>query len=141
MKEQESVLCYVSLPWAYFTTANLSQQWGDDWNDAPYEHNAGQPYEWAPYMAENGIQPYSITKVAFDAYNLLTPDYGTININYSVEGINAGVIPWLRHDNPKWCKHRVIIPAGTTLQEFIRLIHETGGQVYIATKADGQVEP
>jgi hypothetical protein len=39
------VLCYVDGPWAYFTTQPLREQWGDDWSDAPYEHNAGPPYE------------------------------------------------------------------------------------------------
>lgn len=38
-------LCYVKGSFAYFTTQELSKQWGDDWNDAPYEHNAGEPYE------------------------------------------------------------------------------------------------
>jgi hypothetical protein len=38
------VLCYVDGCWAFFTTKPLSEQWGDDWNDAPYEHNAGRPY-------------------------------------------------------------------------------------------------
>jgi hypothetical protein len=37
-------LCYVSGSFAWFTTQELSKQWGDDWNDAPYEHNAGSPY-------------------------------------------------------------------------------------------------
>lgn len=40
----EPVLCYISKPWAYFTTQKLEDQWGDDWDDAPYEHNAGEPY-------------------------------------------------------------------------------------------------
>ncbi len=37
-------LCYVEGSWAYFTTQELKNQWGDDWNDTPYEHNAGDPY-------------------------------------------------------------------------------------------------
>ena len=37
-------LCYVSGCFAYFTSKDLTEQWGDDWNDAPYEHNAGEPY-------------------------------------------------------------------------------------------------
>lgn len=41
---QVPVLCYVEGCWAFFTTKPLSDQWGDDWNDAPYEHNAGRPY-------------------------------------------------------------------------------------------------
>ena len=41
---KEPVLCYVEGNWAYFTTKDLDKQWGDDWDDAPYEHNAGTPY-------------------------------------------------------------------------------------------------
>ena len=37
-------LCYIDNCWAYFTTQPLDKQWGDDWDDAPYEHNAGEPY-------------------------------------------------------------------------------------------------
>ncbi|OGN14800.1 MAG: hypothetical protein A3J47_00270 [Candidatus Yanofskybacteria bacterium RIFCSPHIGHO2_02_FULL_43_22] len=40
----EPVLCFVEGNTAYFTTQELSKQWGDDWNDAPYEHNAERPY-------------------------------------------------------------------------------------------------
>ena len=39
-----TALCYVAGNFAYFTTKPLSEQWGDDWDDAPYEHNAGTPY-------------------------------------------------------------------------------------------------
>lgn len=39
-----AVLCYVDGQRAYFTTAKLADQWGDDWDDALYEHNAGEPY-------------------------------------------------------------------------------------------------
>jgi hypothetical protein len=40
-----TILCYATATWAFFTTRSLKEQWGDDWNDAPYEHNAGDPYE------------------------------------------------------------------------------------------------
>lgn len=30
---------------AYFTDIDLKDQWGDDWDDAPYEHNAECPYD------------------------------------------------------------------------------------------------
>lgn len=45
----EPRLCYVDgldTLTAFFTTRPLAEQWGDDWNDAPYEHNAGRPYRW-----------------------------------------------------------------------------------------------
>jgi hypothetical protein len=32
--------------WAYFTTRPLSEQWGDDWGDVPYEHNASPPNQY-----------------------------------------------------------------------------------------------
>ena len=41
---KEPVLCYVDEPWAFFTTQELSKQWGDDWDHSPYEHNAEEPY-------------------------------------------------------------------------------------------------
>ena len=31
--------------YAYFTPISLDKQWGDDWNDTPFEHNAGIPYD------------------------------------------------------------------------------------------------
>ena len=37
--------------WAFFTPM-FERQWGDDWNDAPYEHNAGYPYD--DYRDETG---------------------------------------------------------------------------------------
>ena len=29
----------------FYFTDNMSKQWGDDWNDAPYEYNAEVPYD------------------------------------------------------------------------------------------------
>ena len=44
-------LCYVdqedeysSITTLYFTN-DMEKQWGDDWDDAPYEHNSESPYE------------------------------------------------------------------------------------------------
>lgn len=33
-KPQDFKLCYVDDGFAYFTTKPLTEQWGDDWNDA-----------------------------------------------------------------------------------------------------------
>ena len=49
-------LCYVpniddgdlSCAILWFTTQPADLQWGDDWNDAPWQHNAGNPYAWTP---------------------------------------------------------------------------------------------
>lgn len=119
------VLCYVSLPWCFFTTRELSKQWGDDWNDAPYEHNAGEPYPPSRSDIEKG-DTWEIIRVAVRT-QLNTPDGLTINSRYSVQLINQGVTPWLRdrHGNSG-----TRIMAGCSLLDFQRVIIETGGEVY-----------
>ena len=118
--------------WAYFTTRKLSEQWGDDWNDAPYEHNAGRPYEFHEHDRKEGREPWQIVKVAFDG-GFETPAEGHNNSPWSVEQINAGAVAWLRTDSYRTTKP-VIIPAGVTIERFCELIHEGGGTVYLANK-------
>ena len=117
------VLCYVAANVAYFTTQALADQWGDDWNDAPYEHNAGTPY--SPYRsamttrenvkpnhrvigetasgfievsqyAEDGTPQWVIHEVRFLPGNLSTPDDHHANSPWCVQDINAGKHPWLK---------------------------------------------
>lgn len=120
-------LCYVREPWAYFTTAPLDKQWGDDWNDAPYEHNAGCPYD--SYREGEQEIPCKIIQVAYDG-ELQAPCYHHTNSPYSVERINQGAIPWL--STPSYEKEAVFIHAGVTLEEFRALIAKAGGKVYEA---------
>jgi hypothetical protein len=120
--EERFKLCYVDLPWCYFTTQELGKQWGDDWNDAPYEHNAGPPY------TGDG---WEIRKVAIDA-ELSTPRDGYTNSPFSVEQINGGAIAWLYA--PSWADNpNINIHAGTTLPEFRKQIALAGGKVYEET--------
>lgn len=107
-------LIYVEESWAYF--GDLDEAWGDDWDDAPYEHNAGTPYEFA-------------FKVAFDG-PWETPSSNVINSEWSVEAINAGRVPWLRTDRYDR-RPDVSIPAGVTVSEFRRLIEEGGGHLFV----------
>jgi hypothetical protein len=112
------VLCYVDGPTAFFTTLPLDQQTGDDWNDAPYEHNAGTPYEWAEHR---GVPRYEIVEVAFTG-DWLVPSDGYSNCPYCVDDINAGAIAWLRSEG----RPMVVIPAGTTLTRFKELLEKAG---------------
>lgn len=121
MNNDNLVLCYVKEPWAYFTDQPLDKQWGDDWNDAPYEHNAGEPY-----CHDDG----RIIKVAYYA-ELVTPCDGLLNSIFSVQAINAGQIAWLRTNS--WSSKQIAIPAGTTLATFRKLVADAGGEVYEAT--------
>lgn len=122
-------LCYCEESWAWFTTCPLEEQWGDDWNDVPWEHNAGYPYEWREEYSERGIDPYNIVQVAWEGPYIL-PNHEHINSPYSVQMINRGDIAWLR---PSWHSLKNVKPihAGTTLEEFVKRVKEAGGRVYL----------
>ena len=114
----EFKLCYVEDNFAYFTRKELHEQWGDDWNDAPYEHNAGRPY----YDNED-----EILMVAYRA-DLQSPCDNFCNSPYSVQDINNGAVAWLydRHGDSN-----VAIHAGCGVEEFIDKVHKANGCVYI----------
>ena len=125
----DPVLCYVEGNWAYFTTQKLEDQWGDDFDDAPYEHNAGPPYEFNKVDSDRGKDPWTITKVAFDG-GFYTPCDSHNNSPYSVEQINSGVVPWLND----WKSDGIVIYAGTTLSQFCELVRKAGGTIYMEVK-------
>lgn len=116
---------------AFFTEKDVTEQWGDDWNDAPYEHNAEYPYEYDYDAPEQGVEngrgiypKITIKRVYFelDFYNV--PRSGYLNSPYSVENINRGVVAWIWNDNFK-------LFAGTTMEEFIDTIQDNGGKIYV----------
>lgn len=114
------ILCYVRNGKAYFTDQPLDKQWGDDWDDAPYEYNAGPPY------TDAGVQ---ITCLYFEGL-FLTPDDGHTNSPWSVEMINRGEVAWLRSDGGT----SPPIMAGTTMEDFIARIRAAGGKVFVELK-------
>lgn len=137
-KSNELKLCYVDGNFAYFTTQELSEQWGDDWNDAPYEHNAGWPA--TPFRHykggcdclackrdwnEDGTPKWIIKKVAFDGPFDLPCD-GYHNSPYSVQEINAGAVAWLYHEDSN-----TSIMAGTSIDDFMKLVIDAGGRLYV----------
>lgn len=118
-------LCYVDGAFAWFTS-HFEDEWGDDWNDAPYEHNAGYPYGYHYTKLKESV-PHALIKVAFDG-PFDRPNSNHINSPYSVEGINAGLVPWL----VVWpVKPGKIIRGGATLQEFIDFVERNEGAVYL----------
>ena len=126
MKEK---LCYIEGNFAYFTTQDLKDQWGDDWDDAPYEHNAGEPYEWD---AERHEDRWEISKVAFECHNLNTPCDFCSNSQWAVVDINAGKIAWL--STSRGVGEQVVIPAGVSIEEFAWLVKIAGGKIYYKEK-------
>lgn len=120
-------LCYVKRNFAYFTSIPLELQWGDDWNDAPYEHNAGEPYyDHRPNPGASYID-HSILKVAYDG-NFEEPRDSFSNSSYSVEQINKREVPWLK----SWLKEdELTVWGGDSLDTFIEVVTKGGGNVYI----------
>ena len=155
-KPEDFKLCYLTDIFAYFTTQELSKQWGDDWDDAPYEHNAGEPYKpcWhnepnnLNYVHRGPVEPgelckgkcciddwnddgtpkWEILKIVYEISSLCLPNHGCNNSDYSVESINSKRVPWLYSLDGK-----EKIYAGTTLKNFINKINELGGQIYYPT--------
>ena len=134
-------LCYVDGHKVYFTTKDVTEQWGDDWDDAPYEHNAGTPYEPGYYhyttgsvkdardWNEDGTPKFEVLGFMISS-DLIEPKENHCNSPYSVQDINRGEIAWLR--SPSWVaeENRINIMAGTTFPEFLELISKSGGDVY-----------
>lgn len=144
----ELKLCYVEGSWAYFTSQPLEEAWGDDWNDAPYEHNAGSPYYWRPKqyavkdpatdnfvrwedLPEDEQSPkWEIVKVAWEG-PFETPDERVLNSGYSVQMINRGDVAWLRPSS--WVDSSVRpILAGTSYNDFIDMVRAGGGEVFVS---------
>lgn len=127
MPSDEFRLCYVDEPWAYFANVEPTEMWGDDWNDAPHDCNAGMPY------VREGQQ---VVKVAYDA------DLQTVGTNHlshygyvSAQDINEGRAPWLIQPSyglPQFPKPLREVHAGITLGNFKLLAREVGGTVYVA---------
>ena len=103
--------------YAYFTTIPLDKQWGDDWDDAPYEYNAEIPYD-GYYEGDERVET-EIVRVPFyvpydGGWSIMFPrDWGGDNSPFSVQHINGGAVAWL-YDT----KTKTAIIAGCTPQEF-----------------------
>jgi hypothetical protein len=132
-------LCYIEKSFAYFTTQDLDKQWGDDWDDAPYEHNAGTPY--TPHIHyftadrqekvetdwnADGTPKWEIVKIAFCSVAETPAQMSFVGSSqYSVKQINAGLTPWLTsREHNKW------LFAGVSINSFVKFIEESGGEVF-----------
>jgi len=122
-------LCYVDDQWAYFTTQDLDKQWGDDWNDRPYEHNAGTPYDW---REGNDESEWKIIKVAFCGDFESPAGMAGCNSKFCVQEINAKLTPWLIADY--YSKAGKPLFAGVTVDEFKKFIIDNGGETYEKSK-------
>ncbi len=119
--------------YAYFTPLFLDFQTGDDWNDAPYDCNAGCPYDDVTVEVEehNGINVVAKSKeitiirvpFAIKSYNSKLPkDYG-YNTPFCVDDINRGAVAWI-YDYNYENKSSVVVHAGENPIQFINKIKQ-----------------
>jgi hypothetical protein len=115
-------LCFVEdTAWAYFTNVEPREVWGDDWNDAPHDCNAGTPYT---------REGQDIYMVAFTGDFEMGGTRADVGAGYlSVEQINAQAGPWLKAF-PFTPDKQFHIWAGVTLDDFRRQVQRAGGQVF-----------
>ena len=106
---------------AYFTPVSLDEQWGDDWDDAPYEYNAGTPYD--DILVDKERTEIEILQVPFavKSYNFSLPDdlaYGG-NSPFAVADINHGAVAWIYDVVSNKTKSKyVAIQGGDDLETF-----------------------
>ena len=112
--------------YAFFTEVPLADQWGDDWDDAPYEHNAGEPYD-DHYKGDERIE-HLIIKVPFYVHHdwcdvKLPLDYGCGNSPFCIMDINAGAVAWIFARGLKSnCAYGIAIQAGVNPYEFFERV-------------------
>lgn len=102
---------------AFFTPLDLDTQWGDDWNDTPYEHNSGIPYDHGNDIKDK-VDILVIPFYVPENYSRF-PNHGTINSTFSVKDINDGAIPWIFIRKGK---NKTVINAGIEPLNFCKLI-------------------
>ena len=100
-------LCYLEAGMMYFTD-DIHNVCGDDWDDVPYEHNAGEPYE-RYVVAMLAFHPTKDTDLCYEPYE---------RGEYSVEEINNGAIPWL------YCQTAGPLHAGATRVECVAWLNK-----------------
>ena len=133
--EEEYYLCYVKDGKCWFTD-NWKEQWGDDWNDEPYECNAGEPYDDYSVLIKDSEEPFKkvyehkpinhkICIVDFPDRWVYEPKtdgaYSVEQINKSIETRNK--IPWLKGEG-------IEIYPKTTYRDFLSKVKAANGVVY-----------
>lgn len=138
MKTANLKLCYIDedesdlhdMMAAYFTE-NPLESWGDDWDDAPYEHNAGPPIQRIEGKGR-------IVKLIFSVPGMSTPamvsrERGFLNSPYSVENIIHEDVPWLSGEfYTEDTKGRIEIFAGADFKDFLATVILLGGIAYLS---------
>lgn len=119
-------LCYVKDGCAWFTPVPLEKQWGDDWNDVPYEHNASEPYD-DTRQPDGTCVKHKLVRVMFRG-DVEEPCQRKFNSPYSVQSINKGETPWLV--SPYDPQDSGIF-GGATLNQFVDYADRMGMEFFL----------
>ena len=111
----------------YFTPIDLNVQWGDDWNDAPYEYNAERPYDTHYENGERIEHNILVVTGSVRSHNIKFPrDWGGSNSPFAVEDINAGCVAWAASWNEKsepYGKYLTLL-AGDSVEKVIDTLNK-----------------
>lgn len=134
MKEYR--LCYIDHEshMMYFTD-DMEHVWGDDWDDAPYEDNAGEPYRRTAKSPEHGTG--LIRAVRYEDWgegasvHWLSEPHETYGRCLSVEEINKKrQIPWLSGVGSA-------LYAGATIEEAREFFKKNGWKLAVLDEVEG----
>ena len=116
-------LCYIDkyASVAYFTTQEVTAQWGDDWDD-PLD-NSSAPYD----DFSNRVDPkWLVLRVIYDPQDFESAHERTYNTSETVQSINKGNIPWLTYSASRPTKESKVFFAGMTIFEFTHILGTLG---------------
>lgn len=136
----------------FFTPFDARNITGDDWDDAPYEHNASEPYyarlgtykdahnkkETAFVLEDIDKQLVKVVIYSDGNVALVSPCSYALNSEYSVDDINNGAVPWVSvewYDNG--IRYEEKIMANTTYKEIVEKLTNV---VYLPKEAEVENE-
>lgn len=121
-------LCFANNGMLYFTEKKLENQWGDGWDDYPYQLSAGLPYE------DDNNQIQCIYVKPGPRCSIFLYPSGEKNKMYSVKDVNGGITPWVMFDFYGIPREIIKLYAGTSLDECIDLLLKYECRVFIETR-------
>ena len=97
----------------WFSSIDPELVWGDDWDDAPYEHNAGEPND-----VGLDQRPVQFERVILRSYPLTSACDNYLNSPFSVKALNAMEFPWL-------ISRKCEFYSGISLEELLEELQQT----------------
>lgn len=118
-------------------TSDMDRTYGDDWNDAPYEHNAGPPYDYhrsqRPDEKGGWVTVWPDRPYLVQEYTLTIPESVSVaeaferGFRGTAEEINRDRLPWLYvYLHSTGWDNEIAIKAGVSLQAVRELVEQLG---------------